>query len=347
MRRPHILPSLGQRLLAKLEDNLPVLVDRRCQRRPDMVYTSLGRTGLQVSVMGLGCGGYSRLGLGVGKTPRQAAGLVRSALALGINLIDTAEAYGTEPVVGRALREVPRDSVILSTKKVVDHRRRILTPQDLIASLDRSLQRLGTDYVDIYHLHGVKPDCYAAATEALVPTLEALRQAGKIRFLGITESFSQDLSHQTLQQAVPAGPWDVIMTGFNLLNPSARHTVFPYTQARGIGVLGMFAVRRALASWAALTEAVQGMIAAGYLDGDRVTPAQVCQVLATAGRASPAAAAYRLCRHEPGVDCVLFGTGNPAHLLANVEALLSPPLPEEVLAQLEAWFGAIDQVSGE
>lgn len=343
----HTLPRLGQRLLAKLEDRLPVVADRRCQPRPDMAYTALGRTGLRVSVMGLGCGGYSRLGLGTGKTPRQAAGLVRSALALGINLIDTAEAYGTEPVVGRALRGISRESVILSTKKVVDHRRRILAPQDLIASLDRSLQRLGTDYVDIYHLHGVKPDCYGAVAETLVPTLENLRQAGKIRFLGITESFSQDTRHQTLQQAVPAGPWDVIMTGFNLLNPSARQTVFPHTQTRGIGVLGMFAVRRALASWVAATEAVEALIAAGYLDGDRVTPAQVCEVLGTAGRASPAAVAYRFCRHEPGVDCVLFGTGNPEHLLANVEALLSPPLPDDVLAQLAAWFGGLDQVSGE
>ncbi|MBF2097351.1 MAG: aldo/keto reductase, partial [Gloeomargaritaceae cyanobacterium C42_A2020_066] len=180
------LPRLGQRLLAKLEDRLPVVIDRRCHPRPDMVYVPLGRTGLRVSVMGLGCGGFSRLGLGTGKTHRQAAGLVRSALALGINLIDTAEAYGTETVVGRALRGVPRESVILSTKKVVDHRRRILTPQDLIASLDRNLQRLGTDYIDIYHLHGVKPDCYAAVADALVPTLETLREAGKIRFLGIT-----------------------------------------------------------------------------------------------------------------------------------------------------------------
>src|SRR5512133_543518 len=81
-----------------------------------MDYVTLGRTGLRVSVAGLGCGGFSRLGLGTGKSEAEAVGLVRLALELGINVIDTASVYGTENVVGEAIKAVPRDRVVIATK---------------------------------------------------------------------------------------------------------------------------------------------------------------------------------------------------------------------------------------
>ena len=67
-----------------------------------MEYVSLGRTGLRVGVAGLGCGGFSRLGLGTGKSTTEAVALIRQALDMGVNLLDTAAAYGTEEVVGAA-----------------------------------------------------------------------------------------------------------------------------------------------------------------------------------------------------------------------------------------------------
>src|ERR1700709_1627992 len=81
-----------------------------------MQYTTLGRTGLKVSVAGLGCGGFSQLGLGTGHSAEHAVAIIRQALDLGVNLIDTAAAYGTEDVVGAALHGVPRDSVVVCTK---------------------------------------------------------------------------------------------------------------------------------------------------------------------------------------------------------------------------------------
>ena len=69
-----------------------------------MEYTTLGRTGLKVSVAGLGCGGFSRLGLGTGKSEAEAVALVRQALDLGVNLFDTAAVYGTEAVLGKAIK---------------------------------------------------------------------------------------------------------------------------------------------------------------------------------------------------------------------------------------------------
>src|SRR5450755_3272725 len=85
-------------------------------RTPLMQYTTLGRTNLKVSVAGLGCGGFSKLGLGTGQSADHAVGIIRQALDLGVTLLDTAAVYGTEDVVGAALRGVPRDSVVVCTK---------------------------------------------------------------------------------------------------------------------------------------------------------------------------------------------------------------------------------------
>ena len=81
-----------------------------------MEYVTLGRTGLKVSVAGLGCGGFSRLGLGTGKSTAEAVVLIRQALDLGVDLLDTAAVYGTEEVVGEAIKHVPREDVVIATK---------------------------------------------------------------------------------------------------------------------------------------------------------------------------------------------------------------------------------------
>src|SRR5690348_13635151 len=130
-----------------------------------MEYTTLGRTGLRVSVAGLGCGGFSRLGLGTGKSEDDAIGIIRAALDLGVNLFDTAAAYGTEPVLGKALRGIPRDRVVICTKAPFGISNPEATPEKAVASLDRSLQELGTDYIDVYQLHGVAPRGYRHALE--------------------------------------------------------------------------------------------------------------------------------------------------------------------------------------
>lgn len=84
-----------------------------------MEYTSLGNTGLRVSVAGLGCGGFSRLGQGTGSSGAESIAIVRQALDLGVNFIDTAAGYRTESIVGQALEDVDRDAVVLSTKGAV------------------------------------------------------------------------------------------------------------------------------------------------------------------------------------------------------------------------------------
>jgi len=119
-----------------------------------MHYTTLGKTGLKVSVAGLGCGGNSRIGLGTGLSEAQSVALVREALDLGVNFLDTANAYETEGVVGKAIKGRPRDSVVISTKS------HATSAATVLANLDNSLRQLDTDHVDIFHLHGLGPAAY-------------------------------------------------------------------------------------------------------------------------------------------------------------------------------------------
>ena len=108
-----------------------------------MEYTTLGRTGLSVSVAGLGCGGNSRLGLGRGASPDECVDLVRTAIDLGVNFLDTAEHYGTEEIVGKAARSYDREKLVISTKSLF--RAAEAKPKDVTRKIDESLQRLGTD----------------------------------------------------------------------------------------------------------------------------------------------------------------------------------------------------------
>jgi aryl-alcohol dehydrogenase-like predicted oxidoreductase len=312
-----------------------------------MQTTTLGRTGLRVSVAGLGCGGHSRLGTATGNDEAHAARVVSHALDLGINFIDTARAYRTETAVGKAVAG-RRDQVVISTKASAGRGEVLLSPAELTASLEKSLARLSTDYVDVFHLHGVRPAQYDHCVDVLVPELRRQRDLGKLRFLGVTEQFVGDTGHEMLQRAVRDDHFDVVMVGFNLLNPSARERVFPHTLEHDVGTLIMFAVRRALSRPDALQALVNDLVARGEVDARHLHggggPLDFLREHANV--LSVVEAAYRFCRHEPGAHVVLTGTGNPEHLTQNVAAIQAPPLPEDVTSALRRLFGGVDSVSG-
>ncbi|WP_437597037.1 aldo/keto reductase [Sorangium sp. So ce590] len=303
----------------------------------------LGRTGLEVSVLGLGAGGDSRLGTGR-IAEADSLRLVHAAIERGVNFIDTAEAYGTEALLGKALREVPRERVVLSTKKTTRLDAPV-RPEDVVSSLHASLERLGTDHVDVYHLHGVLPHHYADLRERIVPVLLRLREQGKIRFLGITEAFAADPSHAMLEQALRDDLWDVVMVGFNLLNQSARTSVFPLTRAKNVGTLIMFAVRRALSRPERLRELLADLAARG-----KVSPELAAEgldgLLEGEHIASLPDAAYRFCRDEPGAHVILSGTSSAAHLLENARSIDAPPLTARARERLIEAFARVDDVSG-
>ncbi len=310
-----------------------------------MDYITFGRTGLQVSVMGLGCGGSSRIGQSAKKSDADSIAIVRAALAAGVNFIDTAEAYHTEALVGAAIKGVDRSSVVISTKKSY---REAISPALVRQGLEESLKRLQTDYIDIYNLHGVNPEHYPMLRDEILPTFFDLRAEGKIRFIGVSEMFNEDKTHQMLIDSLPDDVWDVAMVGFNILNQTAREKVFPATIAQNVAVQIMFAVRKALSQPDKLREAVQTLVAAGQLDPSEVDLANPLGfVLAESDATSLVDAAYRFCRYEPGVHVVLSGTGDLAHLQANIASLCRPPLPDGVVQKLRHIFRHASAVTGQ
>jgi len=304
-----------------------------------------------VSVVGLGCGGHSRLGMARGASSAEAADLVRRAIDLGINFIDTALVYGTEEAVGLGMQGRDRTTLFVSTKSWVgkggaETAPEFLTPAEFTENLESSLRRLKTDHIDLFHLHGVSLAQLDYAHTVLLPEVRRAQEAGKVRFVGITEVFRHDTDHQMLQAALPLDAFDVVMVGFNLLNPSARKTVFPLTLAHDVGTLVMFAVRRGLNSVENTREAVAALIEKHEVDPGSINPDDPLDFLRDMpGVRSQIEAAYRFCRHEPGAHVILTGTGSAAHLEENVASILAPPLPVEAQETLRAIFGEAHSAS--
>lgn len=305
-----------------------------------MHHTTLGRTGLKVSAAGIGTGGFSRLGLKTGLTEEQAAGLIHEAFDLGVNFIDTAPSYGTEGVVGKALKTLPRDKVVVATKAQIGRNGNFLPPARVVESLDKSLRDLGIDTIDVFNLHGIEPQEYDHALNVIAPALVREKEKGKIRHIGLTENPITDHTNATLARALHDGVWEVVMVGFSMLHQGARTRVFPLTQAKGIGTLLMFAVRSIFADPPRIAREMRAMAEQGLVDkslGESSDPLGF--LVHAAGASNVTEAAYRYVRHEPGVDVVLFGTGSAAHLRENIAAINKPPLPEKDLARLKALFG--------
>ena len=315
-----------------------------------MKQITLGRTGLSTSAAGLGCGGFSRIGLEKHGLDH-AAGIVRHAYDLGVRFFDTATAYGTQEAVGKGLDGVARDSYVLSTKyPLFDDNWRDGYKQRFADTLNESLRLLKTDYVDIYHIHGVPPGEYADVRELLVPELMKARDDGKIRFLGVTERFVSDTSHKMLDVALEDDIFDVIMLGYNILNPSAAKTVLPRVIGKNTGALCMFAVRRALADPALMKKEIQKILDHGQGGPGLAADEHALDFLveSVAGGAPAATsimdAAYRFCAHTAGLNVVLTGTGVKEHLEDNLRSLESGPLPDSILEKLNELFGLSDCV---
>ena len=305
-----------------------------------MHHTTLGNTGLNVSVAGLGCGGNSRLGLGTGSSEADCVRLVREAIDLGITFFDTAEAYGTEGILGQAIQAHERKSVVISTKSRIAKGDTPLTADDIVANLDASLKKLRTDYVDVFLLHGVPPSAYDRAIGTYAPVLVREIAKGKIRYIGLSETSPRDPEQTMLQRALRDDVWRVYMLAFHMMNQGARQNLFPHTQAQGVGTLAMFVVRNIFSRPDVLVETLKRLAVDGSVPVAVANAADPLGFLLTEGGATSLTdAAYRFARHEPGCDVVLFGTSSVAHMRANVASILSPPLAPPTMQRLYELFG--------
>ncbi len=308
-----------------------------------MLYRTLGRTGLKVSIAGLGSGGASKLGQNTGRTRAESRRVVRKALDLGINVFDSSPAYGeSEELLGAALEGVPRDRYMLATKfqpKVDDEIHD--DPQALIEQLEQSLRRLRVDTIDVLQYHGVGPDIYREVIDRFHPVALRAQEAGKVRFLGITETVAGDPHHDMLQTALQEDLFDTFMVKYGILNQRAAEELLPLAQEKNLGVFVMAAVRTSLRNPHEAVETINQFIDDRLLSIPRPSeddPLGLGKV--TDGELpSVTEAAYQFAAAHEAVSTVLIGTGNPQHLKTNVADLLSNPLSEAQIEYLKETYG--------
>lgn len=306
-----------------------------------MEYRTLGRTGLRVSLAGLGTGGSSRLGQSAGVPAAVSHRVVRTALDLGINCFDTSPAYrGSEGLLGDALVGVPRDRYVLSTKFPPGREGSLKDdPEDLMRTLEESLRLLRVDYVDVLEYHAVSPAIYRAVVDRFHPVALRAQEQGKVRFLGITETVADDPTHEMLQIAIPEGLFDVVMVKYGILNQAAARTVLPLAIAHNIGVQIMASVRTSLRNPEEAVRTINRFIDEGLLDAPRPS---LDDPLGLGGTApSLTRAAYQFAADHEAVSTVLIGTGNPDHLRSNVADLLGERLPQAQFDHLRRVFGGL------
>jgi aryl-alcohol dehydrogenase-like predicted oxidoreductase len=310
-----------------------------------MQYRTLGRTGLDVSLMSYGSGGPSRLGQGTGLSDSEQEALVRRCIDLGVNLIDSSANYGrSEEILGRCLRDVPRDAYYMATKWSPRADGVVKTdPDDLPRSVDESLRRLGIDVIDVMQFHGVTPDIYDEVVDRHFGTMRRLQEAGKIRFVGISEMFFQDSDHSMLTRALTEHPdhWDTVMLKYGILNQYAAKETLPLAAQHNVGVMNMASVRVKLTRPEELEALMLEWAERGLIAADALDATNPLGWLVGGAIDSVVSAGYRFAADHEAISTVITGTSSIANLESNDAALADPTLPEATKARLRELFGAL------
>src|SRR6478735_9498847 len=319
-----------------------------------MQMTTFGRTGLKVSVACLGTGGHSRLGQAKGATAEHSIGVVKAAIDLGINFIDTSVFYKTEEIVGKAIKS-QRDKVVISTKNLIIKDGTELTGTDFMTGaeyktrLEDNLRRLKTDYIDIFHTHGITDKQYDYCVKEIMPVVFKLKEEGKIRFTAMSERFNVDPRHEMLNMAVKDDYFDCYMVGLNFVNQSVLRHIIPEAKKKNIGIQSIYAVRGRLSTFEKAKELIEECIKAGEVDAkdidNRDDPLRF--LITEGGATSLPNACYRFNRYSFGQDVVLTGTGSIDHLKENVKSINDPPLAPSAVAKLQKIFGRVETATAD
>ncbi len=315
-----------------------------------MDYVKLGRSGLEVSRICLGCMSYGVSERGTHRwtlNEEQAEPFIRQALELGINFFDTANVYSdgtSEEIVGRALRKFARrDEVVIATK--VHQRMRPgpngagLSRKAILSEMDASLTRLGVEYVDLYQIHRWD---YDTPIEETLSALHDLVKAGKTRYLGASSMFAWQFA-KALHLADQHG-WTrfISMQNYvNLLYREEEREMLPLCKAEGIGVLpwSPLARGRLARDWDTQTERTQSdaygkSLYLGTEEADRRVVEGVGSMAATRGIPMAQVALAWVLQKAP-VASPIVGATRPHHLDDAVAALSVKLTPGDV-ASLEA-----------
>lgn len=279
-----------------------------------MQTTDFGTTGMTVSRLGLGAGQVGAADL----PERDAAALLNLALDLGVTLIDTADCYGlSEERIGRHVSH-RRDEFVLSTK--CGHGIEGLadwTPEEVRASVERSLTLMRTDHVDVLHLHSC--DKERLADGSLADAMDELVRAGKVR----VAAYSGENEH--LMFAIESGRFASIETSVNIADQWSLHHALPEASSRGLGVIAKRPIANAAWQYATRPDGVYGEV---YWDR--------LQELAYDLGADPLDLALRFAAFAPGVSSAIMGTVKVANLERAVSTVARGPLDQAQLDAIEA-----------
>jgi aryl-alcohol dehydrogenase-like predicted oxidoreductase len=322
-----------------------------------MEIRGFGRTGMQLSVLGFGCGAVG--GLMVRGDPLNQERAVARAIAAGVNYFDTAVQYGngeSEKNLGRVLQTLKPANVVVGTKVRLPSADFGRIADAVAKSLEGSLARLCRDRVDILHLHNAVTA--TGGGEALsarqvlgevVPAFERLRDAGKTRFLGLTAVGDTAALHQMID----ARAFDSAQVVYNMLNPSAAaalpaaypaqdyRRLFDHTKVAGVGVIGI----RVLAGGALSGLAERHPIAspppepigsAISYDADIARARRLMPLVEEGFAASLAEAATRFAISHPAIGIILVGMATPQQFEDAFDAVQKGPLPPAALERLAA-----------
>jgi aryl-alcohol dehydrogenase-like predicted oxidoreductase len=316
-----------------------------------------GRTGMNISVLGFGCGAVG--GLMVRGDPADQERTVARAIEAGVNYFDTAVQYGngeSEKNLGRILQNLKPANVVVGTKVRVPPGEFGRIADAVTKSLEASLARLRLDHVDIFYLHNViaeKEDASALSVrqvlDDVVPAFERLRQQGKARFLGMTAVGDTTALHQLIDASV----FDGAQIVYNMLNPSAAvdlpanypaqdyRRLFDRTQATGVGVVGIRVLAGGALSGSAdrhpiASPAPEPIGSAVSYDADIDRARRLLPLVKEGFAASLTEAATRFALSHPAMGTILVGMATPQQFEDAFAAVQKGPLPQDALDRLSA-----------
>jgi len=312
-----------------------------------MKYRRFGRTNEQVSAMGFGTWPMSGDRYGPIQDA-EASTAIQQAIDAGVNLVDTAPAYGSghsEDVVGRAIKG-RRDKILLVTKCGINRKPgqqfpgRDSSRENILNEVDISLQRLDTDHIDVYLIHW--PDPTVPFEEAFSAMDECVK-AGKVRFVGVS-----NFTVEQMEACIKVRPIDVIQVGYHVFDRRMEKEVFPFCAKNDIGVMGYGSLAHGLLTGAFTSDTTfdpqdwrGGGIFFGQplLKGDNLKTNvgvvdQLKREVAARKGVSMAQLALAWSLHNPVVSTALVGSRTPAELQSNL-AGAELELTDEDMAQID------------
>jgi aryl-alcohol dehydrogenase-like predicted oxidoreductase len=316
-----------------------------------MDFTNLGRTGLTVSRLCLGCMSYGAPDRGYQKWALEEEGaqaFFRQALEGGINFFDTANSYSqgaSEEITGRALRKMARrDEIVVATKAFMPWRGAPntsgLSRKSLMEAVDASLKRLGMDYIDLYQIHRFDPK---TPVEETMEALNDIVKAGKARYIGASSMPAWRFSK--MQYTAAQNGWARFVSmqpQVSLIYREEEREMIPLCQDMGVGIIPWSPLGRGMLTrpWGGDGSKRLQMDTAGEMYSARSEEmsraiVDAVEAIAKARGASMGSVALAWLLHKPGITAPIFGATKPQHLadaLAAVDLKLTP----EELEKLEA-----------